>query len=225
MAIYKRKRITRRVPLNKRRRYNMSGKSRTRSSSGRVVSFKRTFCVGNITPSTASTAGFWQYQSYAFNQMPSNTEFTALFDQYKLNGFKTVWRPRFDSFAGNDTTDTTLPGTTAQGGANIHIINDPTSTITPTGTYTYTTLNTFLENGSVRSHTGNKPFSVYVKPMVPNQLSGGTNRVRSPWIDVSNPGVIHNGFHYFIQDTNMTGVFNQSWDIFVTFYFQCRGMK
>lgn len=224
MVVYKRKRITRRSPI-KRRRYNMSGKTRSRSMGGRVMSFKRTFCIGNVVPSTAATTSFWNYNQVTFATMPSNTEFVALFDQYKINGFKTTWRPRYDNFAGNDTVDTTLPGTTAQGLTNVHIINDPMSSINPTGTYSYTTLNTFLENGSVKSYTGTKPFSVYVKPTIENSLATGVTRIKAPWIDTKNATVPHFGYHSFMNENNMTGVFNQTFDLFVTLYFQCRGSR
>lgn len=190
-----------------------------------TIAFKRTWYYGVFQPTTATTAGFWQYFTIQFSNMPNATEYTNLFDQYRINGIKWTFRPRFDSFAGNDTTDTTLPGVTNQQGVNLHIIKDPMSTVTPTGTYSAGTLNNYLENGTVRSYTGTKPVTVYWKPMIDDQLSTGTRRVKAPFISSSNSTVSHAGFHAFFQDFNFSGSFGQNWDMFVTLYFQCRGQR
>ena len=190
-----------------------------------VVSFNRTFYYENWTPSTATTAGFWKYYGFRLNQLPNYTEITALFDRYKINAIKVTFRPRFDNFAGNDTTDTTLPGVTAQGTTMMHIIADPDSIVTPSGTYTIGTLNSFLENGSVKTHDGTKPISVYFRPKV-NRTVGAEDagsRIRAPWHTATN--VSHFGFHAFMQDVNMTGTFNQSYDVFVTYYMMAAGLK
>lgn len=187
--------------------------------------FKKTVWSGNWTPGTGSTSAFWQYRTVTPTTLSNWTEYQSLFDQYKLHRVKVTFRPRYDSFAGNDTTDVTLPGITNQAGCYVHIINDPTSALTPSGTYVSTTLNAFMENGNVKTYQGNKPFSVYFKPMIDVTISGGNQRRPSPWLQCKDNSVVHNGFHAFMQDINMTGTFGQSFDLFTTFYFSCRGMN
>lgn len=224
--VYRKRSYRRKRVMRKRRRFNIPRAPRYSAVS--VVKAKRTFFYENWSPSTATTAGFWRYYMPTLSMLPSLSEFQALFDQYKLSAIKITLRPRYDNFAGNDTTDVTLPGTTAQGGTNVHVLIDPDSTTTvPTGTYTSGNLNTFLENGSVRSYTGLKPINIYWKPKVGQVMSVGEARVKAPWAGTTtSPSQIpHHGVHIFLQDTNFTGTFNQSFDVFVTYYMQFKALK
>lgn len=191
-----------------------------------TVVFKRKTWAGNWQPSTVGVADFWKYYSFSLNAMSGYAEVTNLFDEYKISALKVEFHPRFSGFDGANTTDTTLPGVTNQSGTKLHILVDPSSTLTPTGVYNSTTLNTLLENGTVRSHSGNRVVSVYYKPKVYNTVSGlAANMIRSPWIRTDQVALPHYGFHAFAQDNNFSGTFGQSWDIFVTYYIQCRNMK
>lgn len=191
-----------------------------------TIVFKRKVWQGNWQPSTASTADFWKYYKFSLNDMNNYTEVTNLFDEYKISALKVEFHPRFDSFAGNDTTDTTLPGITNQSGTKLHVLIDPSSTLTPTGTYISSTLNTLLEDGNVKSYSGNRVVTVYFKPKVYNTVSGlAANMIRSPWIRTDQIALPHYGFHAFAQDNNFNGTFGQSWDLFVTYYIQCRNIK
>lgn len=191
----------------------------------RPVSFKRTFYTGTAVPGTASTSNFWSYQTWTFSQLPDSNSFAALFDQYRIKGIRVKYVPRYDSFAGNDTTDTTLPGITNQGGCMAHVIVDPYSNTAPSGTYGSTTFNSFCELGEPRTYTGLKPFSVYYKPTVAESLSSSVTKKTAPWIDIVNNSLVHNGHHIFFSDVNFTGNFSQAYDQFVTYYFECRGMR
>lgn len=192
-----------------------------------AMNIKRSFYLETWSPNTATTGGFWRYLGLTFTTVPNYTELQTLFDQYKINGIKYTFRPRYDSFAGNDTVDTTLPGVTNQGGCNVHVINDPYSVIVPGGTYTSGTLNNFLEQGSARTYQGIKPFSVYFKPSVSTTISSDASarRIRAPWLLTSSAGLNHAGFHVFAQDPNLTGNFGQAFDIFVTVYMSFKGAR
>ena len=84
-------------------------------------------------PATTNTIDFYRYYTFTVNQIPNWSEYQALFDEYKVNWFKYTFRPRYDSFAGNDTTDTTLPGVTNQSTTYLHTLVDPKTYITPSG--------------------------------------------------------------------------------------------
>lgn len=230
MAILgKRPRATRRPMRTKRRRVLRAMRRPTKGPFvGKIVSIKRTFNLGYWQPSTVSTSDFWKYYTFRFSDLPSYTEFQPLFDLYKINAIKVTFRPRFNSFDGANTTDTTLPGITNQQGTNLHIVVDPYSANTaPTGTYTRSNMNTFLENGKVRTYNGNKAVSVYFKPTILDAIGDGTvtRAIKAPWLYTGGVGTQHYGFHAFAQDVNMTGTFGQSWDIFVTYYMQFKGLK
>lgn len=188
---------------------------------------KRTFWHSNWTLGTASTSDFWKYFTVALTSLPSSAELTSLWDRFRIAGVRVTFRPRYTGFGGENTTDTTLPGITNQAGNYVHIINDPYSNLTPTGTYNTTTLNAFLENGNVKTYQGMKPFSFYVKPAIDRYLGGASSasRIRSPWMLTTAANQQHSLFHAFQQDVNMTGTSGQSFDIFMTMYVQLRGLK
>lgn len=226
---YKRKTTRGRFGKRKMRRaMNVSRPRRVYNNvSSQKVLVKRTFYWGNWTPSTASVTGYWRYFSPTLADLPSYTDLTSMFDQIKISRVKITLRPRYDGFAGNDTVDTTLPGVTNQGLTMVHVIKDPLSKITPVGTYNSTTLNQFLENGAVKSYQGTKPINIYFKPYVNNALAGvsSAQRIPAPYIDADQTGIFHCGCHVFLQDVNLTGTFNQAFDLFVTYYMVARGSR
>lgn len=192
------------------------------------LSFTRTFWYQNWTPSTVATSNFYRQWSFQLAFMPQYTEFSNIFDQYRINAIKCVFRPRYDGFSGNDTTDTTLPGVTNQAGTKLHVIVDPKANITPVGAYNNGTLNTMLENGRVKTYSGNRDVTVFFKPMVNNNV-GGLNagrRIKAPWMQCATADAVdHYGFYIFAQDINFTGVFGQSWDMFITYYLQFKDLR
>lgn len=227
MAFMKRKRAA--APFRRRVRRRMALR-KPRIGRMPMLTMKRTFWLENWTPNTTTTAGFWRFYDFAFDQLPSYTEISNLFDVYKINGIKITLRPRYTEFAGNDTTDTTIPGITTQGTTMVHVIKDQlNNSVVPSGVYSVGNLNNFLENGNVRSYQGTKPINIYFKPMILNTVvnGGSMNKVGPRWLQTVANGMIvrHTGAHIFLQDVNLTGTFNQSFDVFVTYYFQAKGLK
>jgi len=193
-----------------------------------VFNLTRTFWQGTWTPSTTATNDFWRYLTMNMGSLGWATDLGLVFDMYKINALKFTLRPRFDNFAGNDTTDTTLPGSTAQGLTQVHVINDPYSTLGPVGTYTTATLNTFLENGKVRSHQGTRPINIYIRnPTYSETVQASISaKSRARWVNWTGggQGLVYGGAHVFLNDVALTGNFNQAFDIFVTVYLQCKGV-
>lgn len=205
-----------------RKRARSGFKRRYRKRSPPMVRVKRRVFISNWQPNTVSVDGFWRYYRFQIDALPSLTEFTNLFDTYKIGALKVEFRPRFDSFAGNDTTDTTLPGVTNQSGTYLSVIKDPYSTTLPVGTYTSANYNAFCENGNVRTYNGTRPVTVYYKPTIDNLVGFGVvnqfSRRRSTFIQANSVTVPHHGFHIFAHDQNFNGTFGNSFDVYVTFY-------
>jgi hypothetical protein len=225
MVGYKRKRAPARKPrMRKIARYARPQRNRF---SVPVLKIQRTQWFENWSPNTVSTNGFWRFYTWNLQSVYNNGEFTNLFDQYKICALKFVFRPRYDNYAGNDTVDTTLPGVTNQGGTMLHIVNDPYSIVTPSGVYNSANLNVFFEQGNkVKTYNGNRAVSVYFKPTIRNTISGSSvNITRSKWINTPDAGIPHYGFHVFAQDVNLTGVFGQSFDVYVTTYIMCKNAR
>lgn len=192
-----------------------------------VTKIQRTFNFAYWQPSVATTADFWKHYSFRLQDLPSYTELTALFDQYKINAIRVKFVPRFDSFSGENITDTTAPGITNQSGTQLHIIKDQRTTVSPTGTYSRTTLNTFLENGKVRTYTGTRPVTVYFKPAVINNVGASAQAafLWSPWLQTSSTDIQHWGFQAFASDQNLNGSFGNAFDVFVTYYMMVKGLR
>lgn len=228
--VMKRSRASTNLRRRVRRRYAPKRKMRiSRALSVNTVMLKRKTWAGNWQPSTATTADFWKYYGYNLAQVSGYQDITNMFDEYRICALKYEFHPRFSGFNGNDTTDTTLPGVTNQSGTKLHIIVDKKSTLTPTGTYTSSTFNTLMENGDVRTYSGNRIIKVYVsRPTIGEVLTGGATVQQfkeAPWLRTDNGIVQHFGFHAFAQDNNFNGSFGQSWDIFVTAYVMARNLR
>lgn len=221
----KRRRVTRKT----RRRTRRKMVAPVRMSRVPILRVKRTFYQGAWVFGTASTGEFWRYNTYTFGALPSVSEFTNMFDEYKLSAIKVTFRPRYDSVSINSVVDGTSQPNITQPQAYAHVIVDPASTTLPSGIYNNGTLNTFLENGGIKTYTLNRPFSVYFRPKVRTSANGGSSASvvqSSPWLRTSDTGVVHNGFHMFLQQNDFSiGANYIRLDTFVTYYFQVKSMR
>lgn len=190
---------------------------------GRLV-IKRTAYGGNWTMGTATTSDFWRFETFNTSKINNFAEIAALFDEYKINAIKVTYRPKYDSVIA-----TTGAGTTLVPQAYAHVLVDPGSTLAPTGLYTTANLNTFLENQGVRTKTLNKPFSIYFRPKMSDQVLGGGTASRvipSKFVKTSETAVDFRGYHIFLQQNNMGNTNTQvSLDVFYTFYMTLKNPK
>lgn len=223
------KRTYRRRPRTLRfRKRSTYRRRRFISNANMVIPVKRVWRGTNWSPNTVSTPGFWLFLTSRLADIPNYTEYTALYDMYRIKGLKFTFVPRFSGFDGANTTDTTAPGVTNQGGTLLSWCVDKYSRVSPTGTYTSTTLNDFLQNGNCKTYSGNRQFSIYIRnPAVDTTYAAddGAGMKSSPWLSTTRAGIQHNGLHVFAHDVNMTGTFGNQYDIFVTAYIQFKGMK
>lgn len=195
-----------------------------------LVNVERTWWSANWTPNTTTVAGFWRYITVNLAACPNVSEYTNLFEQYKINKITFTLRPRYDGFSGNDTVDTVLPNVTNQGATRVHTVIDPRSNTVPGGTYTSANLNTFLENGKVKTYTGNSAIVIPIRfPAYTNDVNntaGAENPLcRGRWFSTAATSIEFRGVHIFIQDINLTGVFGQSFDIFTTMSMSFKGPR
>lgn len=232
---FRKRTTTKRKFTRKRRTMNIS---RPRSSLNAVpqISVKRTCYLGTISPNTVATYGFWQYRTVSLNSgftdqalanmggLSNLSEYTALFDQFKLCAFKIVLRPRRLDVQSTQDVPT---GSSFLDRNYVTIVKDPTDITSPTGLYTVATFNSFLECGKARTYRGDRPISIYMKPKVQEQYGSGANRYVSPkWTDLNTSGTTmpHRGFHLYFHNQAMTNTFMQ-YDVFITYYLKFKGMK
>jgi hypothetical protein len=221
-------RIKRKIAIKrfgkKKRFQKKMGLSRVPALRVPSITLKRRSFSSTWAFNTTTTNDVWRYYTFTAGDINNYSEFSALFDEYRINAVKVTFRPSYDDLANISGT-----GTLVQPQAYAHVCIDPSSTVIPAGTYTSANMNTFLENSGVRTYTLNRPFSVYLKPHVQDGLQGGgtaSHSFKAPWIKTSDSAPIHRGFHMFLQQNSFsTGNTNIKLDTFYTFYLQFRNLK
>ena len=220
--MYKRKRTSPSTRRRVRRRTAYRRKSMlTRNPNVSTFRLKCKSFLTNWTFSSASTIGFWRYLSLNPAILTSFAEHAAIFDEYKLYGYQYEFRPSYDGVDYNAAVASL---------GNMHLAVDPGSTVSPSGVYGTTTLNTFFEQSqNVKTYKCDQVVKAFVRPKVAMQVSGGgtTGRLQaSPWLKTSDSFVDHRGLHVFLQQfTGISTPATMSYDIFVTFYVMFRGNR
>lgn len=143
--------------------------------------------------------------------MPSVTEFTTLFDQYKLMSYTVEFRPRFTSV---DLAGPYLP--------TIYFVHDTDSYTAPG------TMSELMERRNVRAIRLSKTAYMTVKfPCVQNMVyqsavSTSYGPRRGPWLDMTNYGVPHAGILWAIQGGTEA---SYKFDVRVRWNFLCKNQR
>lgn len=190
-----------------------------RSPRNNILSVKRVWNWTTFVPSTASTAGFWQYIGFSTQSLPDWNQFTNVFDEFKVNALKFTFYPRY--------TEVPIAG---QPQVYITYVVDPTSLLTPTGAYSRATYNTLLEQSGVRIKSGNRPVTIYNKyPKMSDDINLNLSQKSiNTWVNTNSGGnQIYKGFHLFFSDANFSGAgfASVSYDVTVTAYMMFRNIK
>lgn len=174
----------------------------------------------------ASVAGFWKYYTFSPSMLGSQfSDFSAVFDEYRIAGVALELRPNFDSV---DISDPSINlGNITLG--SLHYAIDPSSQVVPAGVLSSTTMNLFLEQSqNVKTRSLAAVTKLYYKPKVASQVQGGGLTGKAtfcPWLKCAySDSTNFTGVHLFIQPNNFdTTKCFVKYDIFVTCYMQFRG--
>lgn len=190
-----------------------------------LTSLKRRYYVGQWLP-TVSTG--WNSTNYSFrlNNIPSYTEFTALFEQYRINAVKLTFIPEW--IGGLDQNNAYM----ASGGSTPYISSPRIYTvIDKDGDPQISTENLMLENSGARLiQAPHRPFSVYVrKPCAQFEVGtslgfSGAAPKPSPWLDCDNYGVNHFGIGIGAQ-VNGSATASMPYRVVATYYLQFKIAK
>jgi len=178
---------------------------------------QKTF-INTWTFSTAATTDFWRYYRTTLSEMNNFAEHCAVFDEYKISRVTFEFRPNYDNFSPDNTL--WMFGT-------CHTIVDSSSSTTPSGAFGSATLNSFLEQGNVKSRKFGNNVSLSVKPKVASQVFGGGlngRLVAAPWLKTTETTVEHRGAHIYLQPFDSTLV-PIKYDVFYTVTVLFRGHK
>jgi len=195
-----------RRPRN-RRNYNYSSKRityATRSVEKAAIQFN-----GQI----------WSSRSFTFrlSDLPGYTEFTNLYDQYKIEKVKLHFLPRYSE---------TVPGSTTSPWVTNSLLWNCTS---DDGTQRLFTENDALQASAAKMRVTNDPFTIWVKPKfqveVSTALAFANAKPDTGFLDCDNFGVVHYGHE--IGGYNMGALAGQlsEWKCYATYYMAFKDMK
>lgn len=231
--------------VTKRRRYarKRSGRFGKRARFSRrgtpYLRVRRTCYLGQFTPNTVSTNGFWQYRTVSLTKgfidqsgasmggLSNLSEYVAMFDLYKLKACKVTLRPNYVNMT---TEQIRYAGASVAAIPYVTTMIDPSDNVTPSGAYSAGTLNTFLEQGRVRTRRADRSIIVYFKPKIIEQYGAGADRYVWPqWTRLDNAAgqdMPHRGYHMFFHNQNMDPFSVPiNYDVHVTYYLQFKGAK
>jgi len=179
-----------------------------RRITNKIYSFKRTF---EATQITAAAGGIFQSVfSPSIGDCPNVTDFTNLFDMYRICGIKIKLVPIYDAALSS-----------AINKFSIFSVID------------YNDLNTItqaqaMEYQNVKRSTSVSGHNRYFKPKIAiNQTdvssTAFTASYKAPWISCANTNIAH-GFLKMVSDTNSgSAVFN--WNVYCTLYMQFKNVR
>lgn len=183
--LIRRKRLARRVPR-----------------SAKVHNFKRTVYLSGAVAGSTLLDVFGR-SGFSLANVTNYTEFTALFDMYRINGVKVRFMPRANSSEAG----------TNQGLVKFFTVVDYDDVSVPTS------ISQLLQYENVKITNTARDHTRYFKPKIAAQVfqnAVGTGYApRSGWIDCDNPTVEHYGLKWALQQLPAG---NQSMDIAITYY-------
>jgi len=215
--VFRRKRTIRKKRTF-RRKYRRMRVSRPLRSKN-IYSFKQNAELANIFPSATSQSTYFSY-IFRFSDLPTVSEFTGLFDQYRILGVKITFYPyAVNAFVISNTQQTLeIP--------QLYTVLDYDDATVPT---TFTSLD---EYKNCKIFQFRRPYSRYFSPKLLSQslftaTSGTFGQLSvSPknWVDMANTNVNYYGLKGALVLTNSSVLPNPNAVIRVTatYYFQTK---
>lgn len=175
---------------------------------GCVLSTMTIVCNGVVTSSTGA-------YSFKLSDLPNYTEFTALFDRYRITGVRLQVMPRISqqTVGGNATAATAYSPVIA------HTIDYDDAT-TPAD------INAINQYDSVKYQYEYKPFKVWIRPRAAQaQYGSGVftsygNSNPKQWMDVASPDITYYGWKWATNGYSAQLTGNQYWDVMATYYLE-----
>lgn len=187
-----------------------------RSGIGKAIQpvqyFKRTrYYPASLTIASGATS--YQGVSFTLGDIPDVTDFTALYDQYKILALKVQWLPRGNS------SDVANQGSISR----MFSVIDRDDDATPSS------IDQLCQYESLKVTPTTQVHKRYFKPSIRREIATGLgttgSEVANPqWIDVTNTNVKHYGLKLAIQGPTPVGL-SITYDAMVTFYMAFKNVR
>jgi len=207
-ATGKKKMMTRR-----RKFYRKSSLNRIENQSHQFV---RSAYYPSALTSTALFSGFGGASKTVLSQLPNYTEFSALFDQYKIKKVQYTYIPRYDSADISQYNNLTLP--------RLFYVIDRDDAAAPSG------INDLMQYANVRSVQFNKPITVTYVPSVSGLVyqtgvASGYAPKSKQWLDLASTDVEHYGHKFWIDLHTSNFGSNFKVDIQIRVWIDCKNLR
>jgi len=220
--------LRRRAPVRRRPRRMMRKRRivRRKRAAQQVHSFKRTCKLDNVSASITAggvASGISLAYQFTLDSLPNHTEFTNLYDLYKINGIKLSFVPTASEYI-NSTTSSVV----AQNGfQRFNSVIDYDDTSVPVNE------NELLQYATLKTTPGTRTHSRYFKPRIlqtVEEIVGatlGSSSSAPKWISTLSPSVEHMGVKIFVPPpVSGSGIGAAiTYTVYATYYLQCRNTK
>lgn len=221
---YRKKRSMPRNMAKRRSRFRSVNKLRRQ-----VHYYKRTFRVGDFVANYNATTGVTTPinvpLSFNLNQLPAASEFTNLYDQYKISGIRVNCQPLLTEGIASAVSGSTL----IYGFPKFSSVIDFDDTFTPVNE------DVLLQYGSLKQTGAFKEHKRYFKPRVrgaaldSGAVVAAATSLKAPWIDMSNPNVPHYGVKLFHPGPIASGTplvsSSIGYSVYATLYIACKNVR
>lgn len=179
----------------------------TMSNASRTVPMKRVARATTVTGSSSIAVSVGQ--SFTLDSVANSSEFSNLFDQYRIVKIRVNWLSQTNAIASR-TSDVVGHILTAVD------FDDSTG---------YANEGAILQNTTVQIHQAYESFHIDFQPCVQSETAGSSaSKVTpSPWLDCGFNAVPHHGIKYFIPVCPTLNV--PAWDVFVEYFFEFRSPR
>lgn len=208
---YRRRRPTNRRPRRAVYRRRLRSSRRPRLSALRTHHFKRTFTLSPIA--TATTTVFGAY-AFSLSDLPNYSEFTALYDQYRINKLVVRFVPNHNS--------SEVGATKALMEFNSVLdFNDQTAPTALTQLYEYANWR-MTRGNSIHTRVFSPAVLGVVSTINATNFTGDQSKWKQ-WLATSQTDIEHYGIKYAIGATAAAG--DMYFTPYITAYFSCKSIK
>lgn len=187
-----------------------------------IHKYKRTtFNEIDVSASNAlhfANSGFSSPDHFSLDKLPNYTEFTALYDMYRIDKVKLTFMYSMNSAAYSASNVACLP-------VLVYVNDYDDGTPLSTGA-------DYLEYGNVKKWRLDKPLTLTVKPKVSMAIwnsaitTGYSTPKRNPFIDCANYGTPHYGIKFMIDPVNpIPSVYLGKLRLYMTYYLTLKGTR
>nr|WAE43196.1 MAG: capsid protein [Cressdnaviricota sp.] len=223
--VYPKTRYNRRIPGWGTNNGNMNRLARAVIEKRSTYTFTRTMNLNSTL--TNPTVGAWWCANATLNgngnfniaQLPNYTEFTQLFDQYRITQIKMTWTNQANTYQGNNTPTLSAPSL-----MTCLDYDDGTALLQR---------NDFLQYETYKARPFIGTHSLYVKPKVATAVyvgaltTGYAQTYGNPWVDSANPSTPYYGCKWALiwpsvgDGATVLGVINLD----IQFTIECRDTR